>query len=145
MQAAKILPILKKHHLLLVTLLLSNAFAMEALPIFLDALVPAVWAIIISVTAVLFFGEVIPQAICTGPNQLTIAENMAPIVKTLMALLFIFCWPISKILDVILGEHDVTRYKNEQLKALVQLHSKKALEKINIGAEETEGMGLSQQ
>jgi metal transporter CNNM len=33
---------------------------MEALPIFLDELVPSVWAIIISVTAVLFFGEVIP-------------------------------------------------------------------------------------
>jgi metal transporter CNNM len=53
---------------LLVTLLLSNAFAMEALPIYLDAIVPSFWAIIISVTAVLFFGEVIPQAVCTGPQ-----------------------------------------------------------------------------
>ena len=118
---------------------------MEALPIFLDALVPAIWAIIISVTAVLFFGEVIPQAICTGPNQLAIAENMAPIVKTLMAVLFIVCWPISRVLDIILGEHDVTRYKNEQLKALVQLHSKKALEKINFCDEGEEGIGLSMQ
>lgn len=59
-EAAVILPILKRHHYLLVTLLLANAFAMEALPIFLDSLVPSIWAIIISVTAVLFFGEVIP-------------------------------------------------------------------------------------
>ena len=48
--AAKVLPLLNKHHYLLVTLLLCNAFAMEALPIFLDAIVPSVWAIIISVT-----------------------------------------------------------------------------------------------
>jgi metal transporter CNNM len=41
---------------------------MEALPIFLDNLVPSFWAIVISVTAVLFAGEVIPQAICTGPS-----------------------------------------------------------------------------
>lgn len=45
---------------MLVTLLLANAAAMEALPLFLDALMPAVMAVIISVTAVLFFGEIIP-------------------------------------------------------------------------------------
>ena len=57
----KLKPILSKKHLLLVTLLLTNAVAMEALPIFLDALVPAAVAIILSTTAVLIFGEVIPQ------------------------------------------------------------------------------------
>ena len=86
---------------------------MEALPIFLDAIVPSVWAIIISVTGVLFFGEVIPQAVCTGPRQLYIAEKVAPIVKFLMLVLGIVCWPISRILDKILGEHDITRYKND--------------------------------
>lgn len=57
----KIKPLLLKKHLLLVTLLLSNAVAMETLPIFLDAIVPAFLAIIISTTAVLVFGEVLPQ------------------------------------------------------------------------------------
>ena len=60
--AADVLPLLRKHHYLLVTLLLCNATCMEALPIFLDAIVPAVWAIGISVTAVLVFGEIVPQA-----------------------------------------------------------------------------------
>lgn len=55
--AKKILPIVEKHHLLLVTLLLSNAACMEALPIFLDRLTSPIIAIVISVTAVLFFGE----------------------------------------------------------------------------------------
>ena len=39
------------------TLLLVNAAAMEALPIFLDRLVSPTAAIVLSVTAVLFFGE----------------------------------------------------------------------------------------
>jgi len=66
--ASKIFPVIDKHHWMLVTLLLCNATAMEALPIFLDALVPSYISIIISVTAVLLIGEIIPQAICTGPN-----------------------------------------------------------------------------
>jgi len=59
--ARKLIPLLKKQHLLLVTLLLANAAAMETLPLLLDRIVSAVAAIIISVTAVLFFGEIIPQ------------------------------------------------------------------------------------
>ena len=57
----KIRPLLDRKHWLLVTLLLANAVAMETLPIFLDAIMPAVLAIIISTTAVLVFGEVLPQ------------------------------------------------------------------------------------
>ena len=69
---------------------------------------------------------------------------MIPIVKMLMFLLFIVCWPISKILDFFLGEHhDVTRYKNDQLKALVKLHSKRALEKIHFENDSDEDIGLS--
>lgn len=42
---------------------------MESLPIFLDAIMSATMAIILSTTIVLVFGEVIPQAICMGENQ----------------------------------------------------------------------------
>ena len=48
---------MKRHHLLLVTLLVANAAAMEALPLFVDRIVGTVGAILISVTAVLLFGE----------------------------------------------------------------------------------------
>ena len=59
----KIKNVLKRKHLLLVTLLLANAVAMEALPIFLDSIMPAIAAIILSTTAVLIFGEVLPQVL----------------------------------------------------------------------------------
>lgn len=49
-----------------------------------------------------------------------------------MITLGFICYPISLILDKLLGEHDLTRFKNDQLKTLVQLHSKKALEELQI-------------
>ena len=139
--AAEVLPLLNRHHYLLVTLLLCNAFAMEALPIFLDAIVPAAWAIIISVTAVLFFGEIIPQAVCTGPQQLKIASCVAPSVNFLMIAVGIVAYPISKILDWLLGEHHAIRYTNNDLKALIELHSYAALQET-IGDNTISGFGL---
>ncbi|MDP2439395.1 MAG: DUF21 domain-containing protein [archaeon] len=55
--AARIRPIIQKHHWLLVTLLMANAIAMEALPLFLDRVAGPIISVVISVTAVLIFGE----------------------------------------------------------------------------------------
>ena len=67
--SAKIIDkVVHKHHWMLCTLLVMNAGCMEALPLFLDKILPVMTAIIVSVTAVLFFGEIIPQALCTGSN-----------------------------------------------------------------------------
>ncbi|XVF45803.1 hypothetical protein PTKIN_Ptkin02bG0236200 [Pterospermum kingtungense] len=64
--AAKILPVVQKQHLLLCTLLICNAAAMEALPIFLDSLVVAWGAILISVTLILLFGELLDSLLGHG-------------------------------------------------------------------------------
>ena len=139
--AADVLPLLRKHHYLLVTLLLWNAVCMEALPIFLDAIMPSVWAIIISVTAVLVFGEIVPQAYWTGPKQLEIASKTTTMVNFLMIAVGIIAFPISKILDWLLGEHHVLRYNNNDLKALIELHSLKALQDT-LGSPDMLGFGL---
>lgn len=55
--AARILMLVKRHHLLLVTLLLANAAAVEAMPIALAKITNEIIAIVVSVTAVLLFGE----------------------------------------------------------------------------------------
>ncbi|GLE00790.1 hypothetical protein PINS_up009578 [Pythium insidiosum] len=120
--AARVLPILSKHHFLLVTLMLVNAGANEALPIFLSRLVPESVSIILSVTCVLLFGEILPSAVFTGPSQLRIAATLTPIVKVLMGLVSPIAYPIAKLLDWFLGaDHDVVKYKRKELKALVAL------------------------
>ncbi|KAJ0388730.1 hypothetical protein ATCC90586_010708 [Pythium insidiosum] len=67
--ASRVLPILSKHHFLLVTLMLVNAGANEALPIFLSRLVPESVSIILSVTCVLLFGEILPSASDRVPDR----------------------------------------------------------------------------
>ena len=103
----KIFPVIDKHHWMLVTLLLCNAMCVEALPLCLDRLVPSYVAIILSVTGVLAFGEIIPQALCTGPSQIKIAVFFCPIVNALMWLTSPLSWPIGKLLDKLMGEHTI--------------------------------------
>ena len=123
----RILPLVKRHHLLLVTLLLGNAAAVESMPLFLDRISNPVTAIVISVTAVLFFGEVIPQAICTRYG-LAIGSYMSPLVYLIIAITFPVSWPISKLLDCLLGTEHGTFFRRAELKALVEFHKTEQVE-----------------
>lgn len=118
--ALKVLKIVNQHHLLLVTLLLANAFAMEALPLFLDTMFNTEISVVISVTFVLAFGEIIPQSLCTGSNQIKIACRCVPIVRVFMIVLFPLSYPLAKLLDKILG-HKETKKKldNKELRTFI--------------------------
>ncbi|XP_013401397.1 DUF21 domain-containing protein At4g33700 [Lingula anatina] len=123
--AKRILPIVKRHHLLLVTLVLANSACVEAMPVCLDRVSGPITAILVSTTAVVLFGEVFPQALCTRFG-LAIGAYMMPLVYTLMFLLFIVAWPIAKLLDLLLGKEHGTFYRRAELGVLVDLHADKA-------------------
>lgn len=133
--AERIAPVISDHHRLLVTLLLLNACANEALPVFLERVVPAWAAILCSVTVVLFFGEIIPSAIFTGPDQLHMAAKFTPVVKFVQIILFPIVKPIAMVLDTFLGNEDKGRYNKAELKALVALHR----EGVNSGVHGSTG------
>lgn len=124
-QAAKILPVVQKQHQLLVTLLLCNSASMEALPIFLDKIFHPIVAVVLSVTFVLAFGEVIPQAICTRYG-LAVGANLVWLVRILMIVCYPVAYPIGKLLDYALGHNDSALFRRAQLKALVSIHGKEA-------------------
>jgi hypothetical protein len=130
--AAKLIPIISRHHLLLVTLMLWNATATEALPIFLSALVPEYIAIIISVTLVLFVGEIIPASILTGPNQLKITAFLAPLVYFVLAIFFPLAYPISIALDHIIGHSDMTMYNRTEISTMMQLHLEEGVKRKHL-------------
>ncbi|KAL3538754.1 hypothetical protein ACH5RR_002120 [Cinchona calisaya] len=123
--AEKILPVVRNQHLLLCTLLICNAAAMEALPIFLDSLITAVGAILISVTLILLFGEIIPQAVCSRYG-LAIGATVTPFVRVLVWICFPIAYPISKLLDLLLGHGHRTLFRRAELKTLVNLHGNEA-------------------
>lgn len=125
--AAKVIRVTRHRHWMLVTLLLCNAAANEALPIFLDRLVSEELAIVISVTCVLFVGEVIPSALFSGPLQLRLGAALAPLVSLLQIITAPVSWPIAKALNKLVGSsHGMTRFRRSEFKALVRMQQRGA-------------------
>ncbi|KAK1433165.1 hypothetical protein QVD17_10071 [Tagetes erecta] len=140
LRASKILSVVKRHHLVLCTLLISNATAMEALPIFLNKLVPELGAIILSVTLILLVGEIIPQSICTRYG-LAIGAAVTPLVRVLVWIWFPVAYPISKVLDCMLGKGHVSLFRRAELKTLVDFHGNKAGKGGSLSLHETTIIG----
>ena len=125
--AAKIYRLVHNHHWLLVTLLLCNSFACEAMPIFLSKLVSEMMAVVISVTVLLFVGEIVPQALCTGPNQMKIASFLAPFTYLLMWITYPISYPIALFMDYVIGVQGKSRFCNSDLKSIIELHMKELM------------------
>lgn len=106
LQAKKILPLIKDHHWLLVTLLLFNAVANEALPIFLSGIIPESAAIIVATFSVLIFGEIIPSTIFSGRRQLQIASTLSGFVRVLMIIFYVIARPVGLFLDWWIGKRN---------------------------------------
>lgn len=77
--------------------------------------------------------RIIPQAILSR-WALTIGGKIYWLVWGLMGLLFPLAWPISKILDFVLGHKSGVYYKRAQLKEFVSYHAASAFEQHSEGS-----------
>lgn len=93
------------------------------MPVFLEKLVPPYMAVILSVSLVLIFGEIIPSALFTGKNQIQLAAQMSTFVYFLLYVLYPVTFPISKVLDYIFGHPDDNSFSRNELEALVILQN----------------------
>ncbi|URE26823.1 DUF21 domain-containing protein [Musa troglodytarum] len=105
--------------------LAASSHAASALPLYLDKIFHPFVAVVLSVTFVLAFGEVIPQAICTRYG-LAVGANFVWLVRILMIICYPIAYPIGKILDCALGHNESALFRRAQLKALVSIHSQEA-------------------
>ena len=117
-------PIVKRRHLTLVCLLIGNALAMEALPVFMDVLVPKAAAILLSVSAVVIFSEILPQAVCLR-WPLELAAFFSWLVYLLIGVLYPIAAPIAFSLDVMFGEEHEQQLSKGGLRALAIEHGKR--------------------
>lgn len=123
--ATKLLPLVRNYHRVLVTLVVSNMIAAEALPVFMDHIVSPLTAVLLSVTAILIFGEILPQAICA---RFGIHIAAHPLIRwPLRVLMFVFIpinVPIGFLLDVVLGKPGLKLHTKEELRCVIDIHHK---------------------
>ncbi|XP_058268261.1 metal transporter CNNM4 isoform X2 [Hemibagrus wyckioides] len=119
--ARKIEPIRRKGNYLLCSLLLGNVLVNTTLTILLDDLIGSGFgAVVASTVGIVIFGEIVPQALCSR-HGLAVGANTILLTKFFMLLTFPLSFPISKLLDFILGQEIGTVYNREKLVEMLKV------------------------
>ncbi|KAF6727487.1 Metal transporter CNNM4 [Oryzias melastigma] len=119
--ARKIEPIRRKGNYLLCSLLLGNVLVNTTLTILLDDLIGSgLGAVVASTIGIVIFGEIVPQALCSR-HGLAVGANTILLTKLFMLLTFPLSWPISKLLDCVLGQEIGTVYNREKLVEMLKV------------------------
>ncbi|CAD1468894.1 unnamed protein product [Heterotrigona itama] len=118
--ARTIQPVRNHGNYLLCSILFSNVLVNSIFTILLDDLTSGLVAVICSTLAIVIFGEISPQAICSR-HGLCIGAKTIYMTKLTMIITFPLSYPISKLLDFLLGEEIGNVYNRERLKELVRV------------------------
>uniref|UniRef100_A0A8C8XC18 Metal transporter n=1 Tax=Panthera leo TaxID=9689 RepID=A0A8C8XC18_PANLE len=119
--ARKIEPIRRKGNYLLCSLLLGNVLVNTSLTILLDILIGSgLMAVASSTIGIVIFGEIVPQALCSR-HGLAVGANTIILTKFFMLLTFPLSFPISKLLDFVLGQEIRTVYNREKLMEMLKV------------------------
>eukprot|EP00002_Diphylleia_rotans_P025742 TRINITY_DN5100_c0_g1_i2.p1 TRINITY_DN5100_c0_g1~~TRINITY_DN5100_c0_g1_i2.p1 ORF type:complete len:404 (+),score=104.29 TRINITY_DN5100_c0_g1_i2:62-1273(+) len=124
--ARRIVPVRENGNLLLCTLLLGNVAVNSLLSIQLASLTSGAVGFVLSTTLIVLFGEIIPQALCSR-HPLAVGANTVVVVRFFMLVTFAMSYPISRILDFVLGEEARSVYSKGELKRLLEIHVEEKL------------------
>ncbi|XP_078079268.1 metal transporter CNNM2-like isoform X2 [Mustelus asterias] len=119
--AKRIEPVRRQGNYLLCSLLLGNVLVNTTLTILLDDIAGSgVVAVVVSTVGIVIFGEIVPQAICSR-HGLAVGANTIVLTKFFMLLTFPASYPVSRLLDVILGQEIGTVYNREKLLEMLRV------------------------
>ncbi|XP_047497847.1 uncharacterized protein LOC125044929 [Penaeus chinensis] len=134
--ARAIEPVRRHGNFLLCTLLLGNVLVNSTLTILLDELSSGLVAVIGSTAGIVIFGEIIPQAICSR-HGLAIGARTVWLVRVFMVLTGPASYPISKVLDLLLGEEIGNTYNRERLMELIKVSNPRAVSQAGESARDS--------
>lgn len=132
-RARKIYELRKNGNLLLCSLLVGNVAVNAALSIFLGSMISGVLAGAAATGLIVIFGEIAPQAIFAR-YALALGSRFVVVAKVLMFILYPVCWPLSFVLNRVLGNELPTVYTKNELIKLIEDHED--LEESDIDADE---------
>lgn len=133
--ARMIKPLRKRGNFLLCTILLGNVFVNTTLTLFLDQIIgTGVLVALASTLAIVIFGEITPQAVCSRYG-LAVGGYTFWIMWIVMVITFPLSFPISKVLDWILGAEAGPVYNRAKLRELIRLAHRAGPENTDIGDE----------
>ena len=122
-RAKKVYPIRKRGNLLLCTLLVGNVAVNSAAAIFLGEIASGLVAGIISTVLIVIFGEILPQAFFSR-HALSLGAKTVWLVKIFIFLLYPIAYPLSLVLDKLLGEELQTLWSKKEIREIIKDHGK---------------------
>ncbi|KAH0570038.1 hypothetical protein SS50377_28012 [Spironucleus salmonicida] len=115
----KLRPLLADRHLLLCALLIANSICMAAIPLLLDQLVGPALALVLSVSLLVIFGEILPQALC-GKFGIQIGSFFSFILWIFIYCTFLGSFIFAKLLGKIVGDEGIEFYKRREIECIIE-------------------------
>ncbi len=120
-QAKRVLPLRRKIHLTLASILLTNVAAVSATSLVLEQRFDGWLSGIMSTLLIVVLGEVVPQAIF-AKNPLMWASWLSPIIRVMMVVSYIVSKPLQLLLDKLIGKHVSPLQSRHELGLLITEH-----------------------
>jgi len=135
-EAQLILKLRSKSNLLLSTILWGNVGVNCLLTILSDSVMVGIMAFLFSTVAITIFGEILPQAYFSR-NALKVGSFLSPVIRFYMMALWPVAGPTSWILNKLVGEENLSFFKERDFHYILQKHTED--EESDIGV--LEGIG----
>ena len=124
--AKKILPLRKRGNLLICVILLGNVSVTSLLSILMADLTSGVVGVVVSTVIIMLFGEILPQALFSR-HALKLGAHCIWILYLCAFVTFPISFPLSAILDKLLGEDVGNVYNKARMKKMFELYERENL------------------
>jgi len=129
--AKRILPVRKRGNLLLCTLLIGNTLVNVMLSVLTDPIwrflfgfdaIGDIFSLVLPTCLIVVCGEIIPQSLCSR-HALAVGAASLPFVYFFIVVCFPVAWPISLVLDKLLGDEPPAEFSKKRLITLMRLNA----------------------